>query len=142
MNNAIINANEKKIIKLIEERISQEYEIYLLDKKVLMDSYRSQEDINSIEEYKNYPDGIFSWEFDKHLNTDKQCEGKLVTMLYDYLWQLAEVVNEARLTGNKYDYKKKDVFELIAEILNLHWKNKYDYKKIRTLYRNYKTVKL
>ena len=141
MNNSVINANEKQNIKLIEERIIQDFEIDLTDRKALMDNFRSQTDVNSIEDYKNYSDESFVWEIDKTLRTDQQCEGKLVTMLYDYLWQLTEAVNDKKPTDHQYNYKQKDVFELIAEILNLHWLNKYDYKKIRTLHRNYKTVK-
>ena len=142
MNNSVINTTEEtRSIKIMEDRIIQDYEIDLTDRKALMDNFRSQTDVNSIEEYKNYSDDSSGWEIDKNLNTNQQCEGKLVTMLYDYLWQLTEAVNDKKPTDHQYDYKQKDVFELIAEILNLHWLNTYDYKKIRTLHRNYKTVK-
>ena len=139
INNSVINAKEMQRLKLMEDRIIQDYEIDLTDKKALMDNFRSRTDVNSIEDYENYSDLTSGWSIDKNrkINTEQQCEGKLITMLYDYLWRLTEVINEERQTGNKYDYNQKDVFELIAEILNLRWHNKYDYAKIRTLYRNY-----
>lgn len=142
MNNPVINAKEKQSIKLMEDRIIQDYEIDLTDKKALMDSFRSRTDVNSIEDYKNYSDETYGWEIDKYLNTDQQCEGKLITMLYDYFWKFTQIVNADKPIGHQKDYTQKDIFELIAEILNLRWLNKYDYKKIRTIYRNFQSVKL
>lgn len=141
LENPVINQDEKEMLTSVYNKIKQDYEIELLDRKALLDSFRSQTDVQSIEEYKDYPDDSGGWAIDAYLNTELQCEEKLITMLYDYMMPLAQRVNDVKPIGHQKDYKQKDVFELIAEILNLRWPGKYDYEKIRLLHRNYKTVK-
>jgi hypothetical protein len=141
LDNDAINEDEKEMLKSLYDRIVRDYEIDLLDRKALLDSFRSQTDVESIEEYKDYSDSSFGCAIDANLKTELQCEEKLITMLYDYMMPLAQKVNDEKPIGHEKDYKQKDVFELIAEILNLCWPHDYSYEKIRTRYKNYKTVK-
>lgn len=141
INNSVISSEEKTYLKSIEDRIIKDYEIYPTYRKDLMDAFRSKADVNRIEDYKNYSDDTFGCAIDKYLKTEQQCEGKLITMLYDYLMPLVKHFNDKMLANHNRDYTQKDVFELIAEILNLHWLNKYDHKKIKIIYRNFQKVK-
>lgn len=141
MKNSVIKPREIDGLKSIEQRIIQDYEINLTNKKKLMDAFRSNTDVNCIEEYKDYDDDTFGWLIDSKLNTDQHCEGKLINMIYKYLMPFVETVNEKKPMNHNRDYTQKDVFELIAEILNLHWLNKYDHKKIKIIYRNFQKVK-
>jgi hypothetical protein len=141
LDNPIINRCEKEMLTLLYDRIIRDYEINLLDRKTLMDNFRSQTDVKSIEDYKDYPDDSFGCAIDAYLNTELQCEEKLITMLYNYMMPLTQKVNDEKPIDHEKDYKQKDVFELIAEILNLRWPGKYNYDKIRLLHRNYQTVK-
>jgi hypothetical protein len=141
LNNPIPNSTEKESLNAICKRISLDYEIDLTDRKALYDSFRSEREISRIEDYADYPDKGFGWSIDKNLNTQQQCEDKLITILYEYIKPFVDIVNERMPISHQKDYKQKDTFELIAEILNLRWHGKYDYMKIRNGYRNFKTFK-
>ncbi len=136
---SIITQKEKDYIKSIKQRIIQYYEIDLTDKSALMDIFRSATVVKGIEDYKDYPDCGFGWEIDAYLDTEQQCEGKLINMLFEYIMKYAEKINN--MIGRQKDYKQKDVFELIAEILNLRVAGEYNYEKIRTIHKNFQTVK-
>ena len=142
LNNPILSDAEHESLKPMQKRISLDYEIALTDRKALCDSFRSEREISRIEDYADYPDEGFGWSIDKDLNTQQQCEGKLITMLYEYMSPMVNTINERMLIGHQRDYNQKDIFELIAEILNLRWLGRYDYEKIRTIYRNFQTVSL
>ena len=132
---------EKESFKAIHHRIIIDYEIGLTDRKALLDSFRSEREIIKIEDYADYPEEGFLRLIDKDLNTQQQCEGKLITMLYEYIKPSVDDINEGKPIGHQNDYNQKDIFELIAEILNLRWHKKYNYEKIRTIYRNFQAVK-
>jgi hypothetical protein len=141
LNSSVINQREKDTLKSIQDRIIHEYDLDLVDKKALLDRSRDENDVTSIEDYRHYNDAFGMNIIDKRLKTNQQCEGKLITMLEEYLMPLAERVNTMKSIGHQRDYKRKDVFELIAEILNLCWLGKYNYQKIRIIFRNYQTIK-
>lgn len=141
MNSSVINQSENDSLKSIQDRIIHDYRLDLVDRKALLDRSRDENDVTCIEDYKSYNNAFGVNIIDKRLKTDQQCEGKLITMLYKYLIPLAERVNDKKSIGHERDYRQKDVFELIAEILNLRWPGKYNYGKIRTIYRNFLTVK-
>ena len=138
MSNPILEGEEKEWLKSILERIDDDYEIDPSDRKDLLHSFISQENITHIEDYAVYPDAGIGWYIDKDLNAEQEYQGKLVTMLYNYLKAYSVVVNEGALVGQTRRYKPKDLFELIAEILNLRWHGKYDYQTVKILYGKYR----
>ncbi len=137
----VTTTEEKETLLSIRERVSNEYELDHPSKKELLDTFRSRTNITRIQDYANYSDDSIGWEIDKYLNTDQQSEGKLITMLYDYIKPFADSINDKMLIGHERDYNQKDIFGLIAEILNLRWVDMYNYENIRTIYRNFQTVK-
>lgn len=137
VNNPILDDDEKEVLRNIQDRIIAAYD--LMDRKALMDSFRSQEDIRAVEDYADFSDDSFGLAIDKHLTTAQQCEGKLLTMLHDYIKKYMDKIHATEILQR--DYLQKDIFELIGEILNLRWADRYDYDKIRTICRNYQTVK-
>lgn len=139
LHNPTISTEERERLLAIQERITEEYELDhpIRDYKELLDSFRSEKDINDVEDYADYPEESFSWPIDPHLRTEEQCEGKLFEMLFRYIEKYSIPINEKMLVGHDTDYTQRDIFELIAEILNLREPGRYDYEKIRTSVGNF-----
>jgi len=140
LNSPIMNVGEKELLKEIQKRIIVDYQIELTDRRALLDAFRSEEAINRLEDFADFPDEGSVWLIDSDINTEQQGEGKLVTMLYNYMRRFADDFNERMPIGHERDYNQKDILELIAEILNLRWYNRFNYEKIRTLYRNFRSI--
>lgn len=138
INTSIINPQEQDSLRSVKDRILKEYYMDQTNGKTIIGS---KSKVRRIEYYRNYPDEIVYIDIDINLKTNQQYEGKLITMLYKYIMPLAKKVNNEKLYYHQRDYRQKDVFELIAEILNLCWRGKYNYTKIRTIFGNYKKVK-
>lgn len=141
LNSTVINQTEKDNLKSIKDRIVRDYGIDMLDRKALLNQCRSESEVTRIQDYEHYDDALPVEIVDKSLRTDQQCEGKLINMLTEYLEPFVTEINGKNPYGHQKDYTQKDIFELIAEILNLHWHRKYSYGKIRTIHRNFQTVK-
>ncbi len=62
-------------------------------------------------------------------------------MLYRYINKYADAINRKMPVGHEKDYTQRDIFELIAEILNLRQADAYSYEDIRTSYGNYLKTK-
>jgi hypothetical protein len=137
LNNPIIQDEEKKALTYFKDRITKEYGLDHSDYKTLLDSFRSETDINDVEKYADYSDTSIGLRIDAHLRTEQQCEGKLIDMLARYIDKHSNAINERMPVGHEKDYTQRDTFELIAEIFNLKTPGKYDYETVRTIYGNF-----
>jgi hypothetical protein len=139
LNNPIIQEEEKKALSYFQERITKEYDLDhpMRDYKALLDSFRSETDLKNVEDYSDYSEHSVGWEIDARLRTEEQCEGKLFDMLLRYIGKYTAFINEKMPLGHEKDYTQRDIFDLIAEILNLRKPDMYDYEKVRTSYGNF-----
>lgn len=141
MSNIALNELEKGKIGHILNRINSDYPKY----KDLLDNSRSNKDITQVEDFGDdyrYPDEGFGWQTDAKLRTDIQCREKTVSMIFDYIEKFRTEIPKRRHYAFPRDYKQIDTFKLIAEILNLRFRDaNYDHKKIKQYYENYLKIK-
>jgi hypothetical protein len=143
LKNPIVQDEEKKALACFKERITKEYDLDRPSYKELLDLFRSETDLKDVENYATYSEESVGWEIDARLRTGEQCGGKLVDMLLRYMEKFSTSINEKMPVGHERDYTQRDIFELIAEILNLRTPGRceYDYEKIRTSYGNFLRAK-
>jgi hypothetical protein len=141
LSNPVTTGEEKKAISCFKERIAKDYGLDHPSYKELLDSFRSETVRNNVEDYADCFEEAVGWEIDALLNTDEQCEGKLFDKLLRYMEKFSKSINENMPVGHQKDYTQRDIFELIAEILNLMKPDVYDYEKVRTSYGNFLRVK-
>jgi hypothetical protein len=144
LSNPIITGEDEKAISCCKERIIKEYGLDHPSYKELLNSFRSETERNNVEDYADYPEASVGCEIDARLRTEEQCEGKLFDKLLRYIEKFANSINEKMPFGHQSDYTQRDIFELVAEILNLRAPDRCEYnaEKIRTSYGNFLKAKV
>jgi len=137
LNNPIIAEDEREWLEAILERINGEYGVEFPVGATLSDLIKSQENMESIEDYAVFPDGGVGWYIDKDTGMERRCRGKLVWMLHNYIREYTDSLNDKSFIGQEVKYGEGDIFELVAEIMNLRWHGKYDYANVKALYEDY-----